>query len=539
MDPPRSRRLSAAVALALGGLLSVPAAQAAAVVPLSSLNGGNGFRLDGVATEDQSGYAVSTAGDINGDGVDDLIVGAWRADSNGSASGSSYVVFGRRTGVFESAIALSSLDGNTGFRLDGVAADDLSGASVSAAGDINSDGFDDLVIGALDADPNGNPSGSSYVVFGRSSVFTSAMNLSSLDGFTGFRLDGVAAYDRSGIAVSGAGDINGDGIDDLLIGAHGADVNGVSSGSSYVVFGRSTNSFGSAISLATLDGSTGFRLDGVAALDFSGSAVSAAGDINGDGVDDLIIGAFGAAPNGNSSGSTYVVFGRSTGSFLSAINLSSLDGNSGFRLDGVARSDLSGATVSAAGDINGDGIDDLIIGAWGADPNGIYSGSSYVVFGRKRGGFDSVIALSSLDGSTGFRLDGATGFDNSGIAVSAAGDVNGDGTDDVMVGAKQANAGNTGSSYVLFGRNAGGFASAINLSSLDGSDGFRLDGLWGQDYSGSALSAAGDINGDGVGDLLIGAFGADESGPNSGSSYVLFGRGVGIFENGFENGSQF
>jgi hypothetical protein len=150
-----------------------------------------------------------------------------------------------------------------------------------------------------------------------------------------------------------------------------------------VVFGRS-GSFASAIHLATLDGSTGFRLDGVAARDYSGGAVSAAGDINGDGIDDLIIGASLADPNDvNYAGSSYVVFGRS-GSFASAIHLATLDGSTGFRLDGVAASDFSGFAVSAAGDTNGDGIDDLIIGAFGADPNGLSSaGSSYVVFGAR------------------------------------------------------------------------------------------------------------------------------------------------------------
>ena len=116
-------------------------------------------------------------------------------------------------------------------------------------------------------------------------------------------------------------------------------------------------------------------------IDSSGRSVSSAGDINGDGVDDLIIGAYGADPNGSVSGSSYVVFGSDSG-FNSTLNLSSLDGSNGFRIDGVAEGNRSGVSVSSAGDINGDGVDDLIIGAYGADPNGSASGSSYVVFGR-------------------------------------------------------------------------------------------------------------------------------------------------------------
>jgi hypothetical protein len=525
----RTQRLCMAISLAL---LSLPAtAQFAAVQPLSGLDGSNGFRLDGVAAYDRSGRAVSGAGDVNGDGIDDLIIGAFGADPNGSNSGSSYVVFGRSTG-FAAAINLSTLDGSNGFRLDGVAAADYSGFAISAAGDLNGDGIDDLIIGAWGADPNGDRSGSSYVVFGRSTGFAAAISFSTLNGGNSLRLDGVEAGDLGGRAVSTAGDVNGDGIDDLIIGAEGADPNGNVSGSSYVVFGRSTG-FDPAISLSTLDGSNGFRLDGVATYDRSGFAVSVAGDVNGDGIDDLIIGAPGTSPNGIYSGSSFVVFGRSTG-FAAAISLSALDGRNGFRLDGVAASDFSGGTVSAAGDVNGDGLDDLIISASGADPNGSYSGSSYVVFGRSTG-FAAAINLSSLNGSTGFRLDGVAARDYSGATVAAAGDVNGDGINDLIIGADSAdpNGYNSGSSYVVFGRSRG-FAAATNLSTLDGTNGFRLDGVAAGNGSGRAVSAAGDLNGDGLDDLIIGAPYADQNGGDSGSSYVVFGKTACIFQDGFE-----
>ena len=137
------------------------------------------------------------------------------------------------------SINLSSLSGSNGFRLDGEVAHDYSGSSVSNAGDVNGDGFDDLIVGAKGADPNGTDSGSSYVVFGQASGFSATMNLSSLDGSNGLRLDGEAAYDYSGQSVSTAGDVNGDGFDDLIVGASRADSNGTDSGSSYVVFGRS------------------------------------------------------------------------------------------------------------------------------------------------------------------------------------------------------------------------------------------------------------------------------------------------------------
>jgi len=137
-------------------------------------------------------------------------------------------------------MSLSSLNGSNGFRLDGVADYNHSGYSVNSAGDVNGDGFDDLIIGAFNAEPKGNSSGSSYVVFGKSSGFNATFNLANLDGSNGFRLDGVASNDRSGYSVSGAGDVNGDGFDDLIVGTftHNAD----SLRSSYVVFGsNSTN----------------------------------------------------------------------------------------------------------------------------------------------------------------------------------------------------------------------------------------------------------------------------------------------------------
>ncbi|WP_048753219.1 integrin alpha, partial [Crocosphaera watsonii] len=334
-----------------------------------------------------------------------------------------------------SSIDLSSLDGSNGFVLNGIDEFDISGFSVSSAGDFNGDGFDDILIGARDADPNGN-AGESYIVFGKAGGFDGSFDLSSLEGSNGFVLNGIDAFDRSGISVSSAGDVNGDGFDDILIGAFEADPNGNSSaGESYVVFGK-VGGFSSSFDLSSLDGSNGFVLNGIDASDRSGISVSSAGDVNGDGFDDILIGAFTADPNGNSfAGESYVVFGKA-GGFDGSFDLSSLDGSNGFALNGIERFDLSGRSVSSAGDVNGDGFDDILIGASTADPNGNReAGESYVVFG-KAGGFSSIIDLSSLDGSNGFILNGIDRYDDSGYSVSSAGDVNGDGFDDVIIGAR-------------------------------------------------------------------------------------------------------
>ena len=433
---------------------------------------------------------------------------------------------------------MSSLNGTNGFVLTGIDPDDRSGYSVSGAGDINGDGFDDLLVGAYAADQSGtNAEGETYVIFGRSGGFASSIALSSLDGNTGFVLTGIDPGDVSGRSVSGAGDINGDGIDDLIIGAHLADqtVPSGQRGQSYVVFGCS-GGFASSISLSSLDGTNGFVLAGIDGGDFSGWSVSDGGDVNGDGLGDVIIGARNANQAGGSDhGETYVVFGRS-GGFTSLIALSSLNGTTGFTFTGIDPNDHSGFSVSSGGDVNGDGYDDLIIGAREADQGGgVFDndGESYVVFGRS-GGFDSSIALSSLNGTTGFALTGIDPGDYSGVSVSGAGDVNGDGFDDLIIGASRADqigGSSYGESYVLFGR-SGGFLSSIPLSSLNGTNGFVLAGIDPGDYTGRAVSGAGDVNGDGFDDLIVGAVGADQPGGTShGETYVIFG---GNFTGGIE-----
>ena len=203
-----------------------------AVLALSSLDGANGFRLNGVADRDYTGRTVSGAGDINGDGIDDVVISADLADPGGNDSaGSSYVVFGRDTaqqGVFPAVLALSSLNGSNGFRIDGSNALDIVGDSVSAAGDVNGDGLEDLIIGSRAPGSGSFRAGISYVLFGRDTSiqgnFPSTLVVSSLNGANGFRLDGENTFDFSGASVSAAGDFNGDGIDDVIIGALGADL---------------------------------------------------------------------------------------------------------------------------------------------------------------------------------------------------------------------------------------------------------------------------------------------------------------------------
>lgn len=522
-------RLTLAISMAL--TIGSASADFGPSFELSSLNGTNGFALTGVTAGDYSGASVSLAGDINGDGMDDLIIGAPYAATVANLAGKSYLVFGSSTGL-PNPLNLSTLNGTNGIVINGAGAYDLSGSSVSAAGDINGDGIDDLIIGAPSASEGVDYAGASYVIFGDDEGLPNPLNLSAIDGSNGFVIVGVESYDESGASVSAAGDINGDGIDDLIIGAPYASYG---DGAGYVVFG-SDEAWSSPVNLSGLNGTNGFLISSVGERDSLGKSVGAAGDINGDGVDDLAIGAIFAGTEGDYNGASYVVFG-SGDAWASSVSLSALDGSNGVVINGVSADDEAGASVSFAGDVNADGIDDLVIGAPQADPNGTGSGASYVVFGSDQT-WTSPVNLSGLNGSNGFALNGVAAGDNSGTSVQTAGDFNVDGFVDVIIGAPLAdpNGSDSGSSYMVFGSDQA-WPASVDLSSLNGSNGFVINGVSTGDNSGGSVSTVGDINSDGLGDLVVGARLADPNGNESGTSYVVFGgqeESDVIFANGFE-----
>ena len=445
------------------------------------------------------------------------------------------------------SVRLSAVAAGTGgFVINGATSGDGSGGlSISNAGDINNDGFDDFMIGA----PSAGSAGKTYVVFGKG-TWGSTIELSTVTAGTGGFVITGASNDRSGFSIAVLGDINGDHADDLLIGAPGS--TGGGAGKTYVVFSNlSKDMSGNLIAMSNIDlatvaaGTGGFVLNGEAAAaspspfgDNSGYSVSSAGDVNGDGIVDILVGAPNAA---STKGKTYVVFGQLTQP--SGIDLSTVAvGTGGFVINGTTSStadftdpgDASGWSVTGVGDLNGDGLADLVIGApfvnrpqslLEAGETGSDAGASYVVFGKKTNTAIDLTAIAA--GTGGFVVYGRKAGDQSGFNVSAAGDVNGDNLADFIVSSpledrNVLNNDHQGVSYVVFGKTT---TSLIDLKTvlMGSGGGFAINGQNLRDRAGYKTTTVGDFNGDGLSDFLLSSF--NETSPASQShSYLIYGK---------------
>ncbi len=487
-----------------------------AVINVATLPINRGTLVAGLTAGEQVGRSVSSAGDINFDRFEDMLISTGgkthlamggEGDDNGNLSWDL-----ARTAVFESSDP-----------------DLACGRVASGVGDVNGDRLDDILFGCATADPPGGEqnAGASFLVLSTPSTpFQGRIDISQLQhprellGYRGVKIYGADAGDGSGRSVKGAGDFNGDGFADILIGASYADAANnakADAGETYIIFGSANPP--PTINLANL-GNAGVVLFGASAGVRSGAQVSGAGDLNGDGYDDVIV---------KSDNEVHVVFGRA--SLPRTIDLAQL-GASGIRIHG---SNHSLSSISQAGDVNGDGFDDIIIGNPAATRrlpgdrgDMVSAGESYLIYGKAA--LPRTINLTNL-GDQGIKFVGAESRDGSGSSVSGGRDFNADGFDDIIIGAPNANSISNpsyqfaGVSYILFG---GPSLPAVTDLALQ-INGIKVSGADGSDFLGASVSFAGDINSDGFADVVIGIPLSDSTGNgknNAGEVAVVYGRNV-------------
>ncbi len=429
-----------------------------------------------------AGDVVAGAGDLNGDGYDDALVGAPRANATGTDKGATFVIFGRPSGESDLASADGILVGESNL--------DNAGASAAGVGDVDGDGFDDLLIGAPHYDGINVDSGAAYLVLGEPSGTASLGTASA-------RLVGLQYKDFTGAAVAAPGDHDGNGHADLFIGAYGMDPSGPSSGGAYLVHGPITGVLNLAEAALVLEGS--------ASDERAGQALDGAGDLNGDGDPDLILGAPGSSSTGDEAGAAFVF----QGPLLGRIGTQEADAV----LVGERDGDLAGTAVAGVGDVDGDGYDDLFVGAPGQQAEPVGVGLAYLVLGPVSDRLD----LATADAI----LLGEEIGDQAGYTLDGAGDVDGDGSVDLVVGAPGSDASgvHSGSVYLVLGPVTGSFGL--------GSSHARIRGHAADIYAGTSVAGAGDLDGDGFGDLLIGAPEDSRGALRGGSATALMARGLG------------
>ncbi|SFS22523.1 VCBS domain-containing protein [Yoonia litorea] len=365
-----------------------------ASVDLDALTSIDGFTLTGTDAGDEFGYVLAGANDLLDKGQDALLIGE-------RATGEVHVVFAGDT--------------TTTFTVTGlpVLAD---GMSLTALGDFNGDGIGDFAIGAPDAGDGLTFPGEVYVIYGSADLSGTTLDVSTLDGTNGFVINGFEQDASAGTAVAGAGDLNGDGFADLIIGAPDTDDGfNTGAGAAYIVYGSGTVGATEDISTTSLDVTT---FTGLGPGDAFGSAVDGGSDVNGDGEADVIISAPLSDPNGTNSGAAFVFFSTQP---TDGLDVNSLDGTNGFAIEGLSNGDELGADVALLGDVSGDGIGDI----------GVLtrSGDLYIIYGTTTdtGGSVDLSTLGTNGGADGVVFTNLfEGDANTQVTLTPLGDINDD-----------------------------------------------------------------------------------------------------------------
>jgi len=438
---------------------------------------------------------VAGAGDVNGDGYDDVIVGALAYDAGqGFREGAAFVFLGGPSGVGNGSPA------NADAQLESNQGDAWFGVSVAGAGDVNGDGYADVIVGAHRYDAG---EGAAFVFHGSAAGIADG-NPATAD----TSLDSTQAESQLGISVAGAGDVNGDGFADVLVGADLYDNPDADEGAAFVYLGGASG---------IADGGPGTAsavLESNQAGAFLGQSVASAGDVNGDGYADVIVGADAYDQGQSEEGGAFVFHGSASG--IASGSLASAAG----RMESNQGGAHLGFSVAGAGDVNGDGYADVIAGAYLYDGGDTDDGAAFVLLGSSSGigNRDPTTAFAALDADADV-FEGRLG-----ISVAGAGDVNGDGYADVIAGAIGYDGGNTneGAAFVYHGGAQGvadgnpATAAAQLVSNQDSSN------------FGYGLAGAGDVNGDGYADLIVGAFTYDSGEDDEGAAFIFHGSASGI-----------
>lgn len=420
---------------------------------------------------DLAGVSLAGPGDVNGDGLADLLIGAPDQDSGGTNAGAAYLVLGGGTGV-------TSLADSEAVLLGAESSDDAGRAL--AGKDLDGDGYSDVIVGAPEHD---SASGAIYLLYG---PISGAISLDDAD----VGVTGEGTGDEAGGVVA-TGDIDGDGQGDLLVGGDGDDDGGSGAGA---VWFLSQPASGDTLNVVEA------KLIGEDAGDGAGTDVSSGADVNGDGFDDLLVGAPGDDDSAADAGAGYLFLGPLTGT----IDLLDNDG----KYVGEYAGDEVGRVARFVRDMDDDGVDDLLFASSG------YGLGGGAWLHRGPGTDNHHRTNEAVATWTGGALD-----DRFGCAVAAIGDVNGDGWSDLAFGASGVDEAATGAGavYIWFGPVIGNMTPTDADSSIYGDTS--------GDAAGVALAALGDVDGDHTPDLLMGGTGEDGGATNAGAAWLFVGPG--------------